>query len=313
MPRTGWWRVLPWLFGIAVVAFAARRIATQWTALGAAPVAFELHPLPLLGAACLVWAAYGILVAAWRMMVHALGSPLTLAGAARVWTVSSLGKYLPGKIWAVAGMAVLAREAGASPVIATASALLQQLVGLASGVVLVLVLGRGKFESHLPGGAPAVWALAAGALVALAVALSVPVRTRLLALLSAEAAEAGRHAVPWFTVVLSLLANLTAWAGYGTALWLLAAGLLPAVATALGPVRLMVAFTGAYVAGVLAFVVPGGLGVREGALVAALTPSIGGPAALALAVAARVLFTVTELGAAAPFVLLSKEKVRVVV
>ena len=44
------------------------------------------------------------------------------ASAARIWTVSNLGKYLPGKVWAIAGMALMARQAGVSPAAATGSA-----------------------------------------------------------------------------------------------------------------------------------------------------------------------------------------------
>ena len=42
--------------------------------------------------------------------------------AARIWTVSSLGKYIPGKVWAVAGMALMSKEAGIEPWAATGSA-----------------------------------------------------------------------------------------------------------------------------------------------------------------------------------------------
>jgi uncharacterized membrane protein YbhN (UPF0104 family) len=296
--------------GLAIIGFAARRISQQWTAISAAPIHFELHPWPLVGAFMIIWLAYGMLVLAWRLMVLALGSPMTLGGAARTWTVSSLGKYLPGKVWAIAGLAVLAKEAGASPVIATASALLQQLVGLATGVLVVLVFGQSTLQRSLPGGIVAVWVLAGGTLMALGVALHSRIRVRLLRLVSAEAAEAGAHAVPWSTIVVSISANLAAWAAYGVALWLLAHALFPDAARFIGPRPVIAAFTAAYVAGILAFVSPGGLGVREGVLAAALGPSLGAPTAVALALAARLLFTMTELGAAAPFVLLSKEKLR---
>jgi uncharacterized membrane protein YbhN (UPF0104 family) len=58
------------------------------------------------------------------------------------------------------------------------------------------------------------------------------------------------------------------------------------------------------VAGLVALFAPGGLVVREGLLILLLQPSIGLGAATALAVASRLLLTVTELGAAVPFLLL---------
>jgi len=59
------------------------------------------------------------------------------------------------------------------------------------------------------------------------------------------------------------------------------------------------AYTGSYVAGVIAVFAPAGLLVREVALVQALTPVVGGADAVILAVASRVWLTLLELVAGA--------------
>jgi uncharacterized membrane protein YbhN (UPF0104 family) len=109
-------------------------------------------------------------------------------------------------------------------------------------------------------------------------------------------------------MLLATAANLLAWIGYGVALWLLARGLTNvelSLRMATG------AFAGSYVIGFLALVAPAGLGVREGVFILMLDRVVGTPAAVALAVASRLLLTVAELGAAVPFILTSRERARV--
>jgi uncharacterized membrane protein YbhN (UPF0104 family) len=89
---------------------------------------------------------------------------------------------------------------------------------------------------------------------------------------------------------------------------LLAGGLLPRVRldapTATG------AFTASYLAGLLALVAPGGIGVRESVMILLLQGPIGLAAATVLALASRVLLTLAELGAAAPFLVSSLRSTR---
>ena len=110
-------------------------------------------------------------------------------------------------------------------------------------------------------------------------------------------------------VAFGVVANLVAWVGYGVALWLLARGLLPG--GGLGLVPAIAVFTASYLAGFLALIAPGGLGVREGLFILMLQGPLGIGAATALALASRVLLTITEFGAAVPFLAFPREKPRV--
>lgn len=101
-----------------------------------------------------------------------------------------------------------------------------------------------------------------------------------------------------------------AWTGYGIALWLLARGLLPDAG--LGLVPAIAVFTASYLAGFLALIAPGGIGVREGLFILMLQGPLGIGAATALALASRVLLTITEIGAALPFLAFPRERPRVV-
>src|SRR5439155_254728 len=62
---------------------------------------------------------------------------LRFAAAARPWSLANLGRYVPGKVWSVAGLVVLAQRAGVQPGPAAASAFVIQAVSLGSGVAVV--------------------------------------------------------------------------------------------------------------------------------------------------------------------------------
>jgi hypothetical protein len=83
------------------------------------------------------------------------------------------------------------------------------------------------------------------------------------------------------------------WLLYGTAFRFLAIGLLGGVSASWG--FYIAAFTGSYLAGVIAVFAPAGLFVREAALIGVLTPVIGGGDAVILALASRIWLTALEI------------------
>lgn len=291
-------RVARMLLAVVILAFVARTIARNWDALRAEPMRWVFQPLPALGAVLLVWGMYALLIEAWRRMLAGWGDHLPYATAARIWVLSSLGKYVPGKVWAIAGMALMARDAGVSGWAATASAIILQVLAIGTGAVMAMGFGGAAVEATHPGVVRYFVAGAVLAIVALAALCSPGLMRRLLGMVGIQAEAATPGTVP---VVIGVLTNLAAWLGYGCSLWLLARATLPA-----GNLDLSLAvatFAASYVSGLVALIFPGGLVVREGVLVAMLQGAIGLGPATALAIASRVLLTITELGAAVPFLL----------
>jgi glycosyltransferase 2 family protein len=302
-----WLRVAQWLVGIAIVLFAARSLARNWEELRSQPLDWSVRPGWLLLSAAVVWLMYAILVVAWRVMLAAWGQRLGGWEAARIWTVSSLGKYLPGKVWAIAGMAVMSQRAGVAPWAATGSAVVLQLLAIGTGAGVVGLTGAGALEAAHPGARVALGLLVAGSLVGIGLLLWPPLLRRLLRVAAPGSAVDGVPAAGG--IAFGIGANLVAWVGYGTALWLLARGLLPGVR--LGWLPAIAVFAASYLAGFLALFAPGGIGVREGLFILMLQQPIGIAAATALALASRLLLTITELGAAVPFLAFARRRVRV--
>jgi glycosyltransferase 2 family protein len=305
--RGGWLRAAQWIAGAAIVTFAVRSLVRNWAELRSQPLEWHVEPAWLLLSAVVVWLMYALLIVAWRTMLASWGQHLDGWTAARIWTVSSLGKYLPGKVWAVAGMAMMSQRAGVAPWAATGSAVVLQVLAIGSGAAVVGLTGRKALEAAHPGAGSALVVLVLGAVVGVALLLWPPFMARLLRI-AAPGAET-RGPPRGFGIAFGIAANLIAWVGYGAALWLLARGLLPSVN--LAPGLAIAVFTASYLAGFLALFAPGGLGVREGLFILMLQGPLGIGAATALAVASRVLLTITEFGAAAPFLVLPLGRARV--
>jgi hypothetical protein len=305
--RRPWLRAAQWLVGLLIIGLAARSLMRNWAELRSQPLAWRIEPGWLVLSALVVWAMYALLIVAWRVMLAGWGQRLDGWAAARIWTVSSLGKYLPGKVWAIAGMALMAQRAGIAAWAATGSAVVLQVLAIGTGAAVAGLTGRRAIEAADPRMGAGLVLLIAGAVAGVALLLWPAFLRRLLRLAAPEAETRG--APPVAGIVFGIVANLVAWVGYGLALWLLARGLLPTAG--LDPALAIAVFTASYLAGFLALFAPGGIGVREGLFILMLQAPLGIAAATALAVASRVLLTITELGAAVPFLVFTQGRARV--
>jgi hypothetical protein len=292
--------------GLVVMAFVTRYVLRNWDEVRQADLAWDLSIPVLVVAVGVVWLTFAALADAWRRMVSGWGTPIGWWDGARIWLLSSMAKYVPGKVWALAGMAVMSERRGVPAWAAAASALILQALSLGTGAAVVAASGLVVAPRTVPGTA-ALLGLAAGSLVLSGMAVWPPLTRRIIATV-APGAEI--TTVPHGgTVVIGFAVNLLAWIGYGTAFWLFARGTLPSLGLGLG--TSIGAFTASYVAGVIAPFAPGGLGVREGVLVVALRSQVGLAGALALAAVARLGMTLAEVLATLPFLIRLRGTARV--
>lgn len=284
-------RWLWWGGQVAVAALVAtmvwRAIARNWDEFRSLHIALAPRPGWIALAALAAFATYAIQIESWRRILAGWAQHLSYARAARIWLLVNLGRYVPGKVWSVAGLIVLAQRAGVQDWAAGASAFAIQAVGLGTAVAVV--------AATTPSAASPL-RLAVGAMVAAATIgfLAWERGTHWLGVLLGRAGHV--RALPLGAVAESAGLTLASWLSYGVTFWLLARGLgLP------GPLPLATAtgvFALGYILGLLALFAPGGVGVRELVFIGLLTPSLGSGGAVALSVGSRVLLTLCE--AAAP-------------
>jgi glycosyltransferase 2 family protein len=293
------WRYLQFIAGALLVAVAIRSVVVNWQSLRHQPIDWKPSPAWIAASVLVVFGSYAVLIEAWRRVVMGMGQKLRFFAAMRIWFLASLGKYVPGKVWAVAGAAVLAQKAGVDPSAAVAGALVLQALAMASGATAVALTAQDAFQTIGPEAVPIGGAIVAMSLAGIAVLASQPLLDRLSRMLPASLPRL--RAVPPVMLALAFAANVLAWVGYGFALLLLARGLLPDVVLTLP--QAVGVFTTSYLVGFIALFAPGGLGPRESVFLLMLSGQIGLKPAAALALASRLLLTVTEVLPALPFLI----------
>jgi uncharacterized membrane protein YbhN (UPF0104 family) len=100
-----------------------------------------LHrPGSLAAAAALYLLGIGFSGVYWRRLLARFGPAPSLLIAERAYYLGHLGKYLPGKAWALFLRASLVRDAGVGPALATMTAFYEVLVTMSSAVLLAALL-----------------------------------------------------------------------------------------------------------------------------------------------------------------------------
>ncbi len=242
-----------------------------------------------MAATAIVVATYALLIETWRRIVMSAGETLPFNEAARIWFVSNLAKYVPGKVWSIAAMTVMARERDVSPLVAAGSSVLTQLVTIAAGIVVVLVAGAGMIDSPFTA-----FAVAAGIAVMIAFMPAILPRAGKLAS-SLTGRDLSLPVIPARVVWMVALSAVASWVLYGIAFKLFVRGILGSDAG--GTPSYIAVYAASYIIGFLALFAPGGAVVRESAMVTGMVKlGLSGQAdALAVAIASRLWLTVAEL------------------
>jgi hypothetical protein len=258
---------------LAALAFLGARLAESWSELGERLLAFD--PAPFALGVALIMLQTVLIAAIWRDLLRLLGGRVGLASAYRLIFLAALGKYLPGKLWALGGVAAMAPAAGVPMAAATLAS--TGTVGLvAVGGALVGGLTYSLWRLSV---APALVLAAAGAL-ALAPWLA-----------------SGALGSPRSRLALRALAAANgSWLLLALANWSIARAIWP-VGLDLAPPILASAALG-WAAGLAAVAVPAGLGVREAVQALALADVLPPTTAAAFALLVRVALIVADLLAA---------------
>lgn len=234
----------------------------------------------------------------WLTLLNGCGAQVPNREAAAGFYTTQLGKYVPGAVWPVLAQVQLGARLGVPRRLMLGASILLLVMVTATGTIVGAVL----LPLSSPDGIQRYWWL-----LPLLPVLLLLLHPRVVMWLIDRAAR--------LTSMEPLGARVSAPALFGAALWSTAGWvvlgwhlvlLLPAhepvdarlVTAAVGGIAL------AWAAGLAFIPAPAGAGVREGVLVMTLGPLVGAPAALAAALASRVLLTFADVALAAASTLL---------
>ncbi len=281
--RTRVLRVVKVVVVLGLLVALAFSVRSQWSA-----VRHDLARLPiadLVAAILLAIAGTGFSLLGWRALLADLGSPLPLGAATRIFSLSQLGKYIPGSIWPVVAQMELGR-AFHIPRLRSATAFLLTLLG--SLITATAIGGLLAFTS--PG-----WGRALGFLPLVLLLMHPRILVPLTALIGRLLKRPAANEAPTLRGVARAVGWLMMqWVCFGSGTALMAHGLGSDVSLT----RCIAATALSWAAGLIVIPLPAGAGVREGVLTFLLASSVGSGRALTLALLGRLTMTLADAVAA---------------
>jgi glycosyltransferase 2 family protein len=273
------WRIVKWGLCLLVLGFVGRRAWQLWRQEDWSHIHFELGWLLLAGLAyALGWLPS---VWFWRRMIKQVGGVVRFDDAARAYYCGHLGKYVPGKAAVLVIRSALLKDRGSpvsvSVLTATCETLMMMATGAAMAVFFLPWLVRPEQLADWP--AWVRWIIATswlpGLIVMMLCWMLSPIIASFLTLLAVKFTPKGmlggetRVSITPKLVIQGLAAFAGSWMLHGLSLGLTLRAVSDRVTWTSWP-----AWTGgvagATSAGFAALFAPGGLGVREGLLMAVL-------------------------------------------
>jgi len=284
-----WWSIGKLIIGAAILVFIGRQFARDLPPGEALKLLEDCRPGWLVAAALLYVAGLGMSLWFWyRLLWQQKQRPGRLE-AIRAYYIGHMGKYLPGKAWALALRAGLIKSDRVRLSVAVVTSLYEVLVTMAGGILLAAVLTLTWISSagaavHEDPVAHPLWSLLRvtdpgpriiepDILLRLCAILGAivggpilpPVYNRLVARMSLPFRRDGQEAatpIGWHSWSEGLAITACAWLILGLSLWSVIKSVVPNFEFAFF-VPCCVYLALAYVAGFVIVFVPSGLGVRE--------------------------------------------------
>lgn len=300
-PRSALRRALTALLWTVIGAGAGYALWLVWRDASVTDIPSDLHPVPLAASLALRIVATLLTVIVWLGLYRGLGGSIGAQDGFRIYLLTNLGKYLPGKVLHAAGRVAMLRDRGEPAATGVTSILLELMVSmLAAALVSVMSVPLLLSNQGLAQYAMLVTVVAALAVPVGLIALHPKVLGMALRLAGSRLPTAGGPlgtGLPSYRRILGLLALYTlVWISGSFGLYAAALSVYPldvAWLPAMGGIA-----AASYVAGLAVPFAPAGIGAREGLMTLLLSTMMPAPAAAVVSVLYRLMSILAELIAA---------------
>ena len=289
LPRIGYRtkRTLQALLIIAIFIFLGLQLWENWGQV--LSYEWEFNYLFLGVSSLFIIIYYTFYSASWKFALGRLGESITLRKAVKVWMLSRLGWYIPGRVWIVLGRLHLAAKEGINRSNA--------LISIALDIVLATVCALLVFLFTLP-----FWQKTELISQFLPFLVFIPLGLIVLHTglmrrgLNFITQKLGKGEVSirirYRDIVILIIPYCILWVLYGLAFYFLVGAVQPTEISQM--VALIGMYAIAWAIGFLSIVTPGGLGIREGALALLLTLYFPLPVAILISLLSRAWITLVE-------------------
>jgi hypothetical protein len=246
----------------------------------------------------------------WYRLLHIFGERPRLVPALRAYYLSQLGKYLPGKAWALMMRGGLIQGPDVKLGVALITTFYEVLTTMASGALVAAVLFAVWPPVLVGETINPVW-IGLGLVALCGVPLLPGVFNRLVGRLARRYQNVESFKLPRLrvgTLLEGLATTSVVWICFGISLWAMVQGLMPEAPPLTWEVgtRFTSILALAYVGGFVVIVSPGGMGVREWVLDVFLGPELraaatatASPPTVVIVLVLRLVWTAAELALAA--------------
>lgn len=283
-----WKSFAKWSIALLILSYLVFNLVDQWQVVS--QYDWTISPFYVFVALVLAVITFIYVVWIWHKMLLHLDSVISYKATFRIWFVSALLRYLPGKVMGVLSMVYLCEKEGISKTTTLSSGAMNQGFSLLSG----LSLGLAYFMIH-PSDAITNEVILWAVIVMIAFFAFTPLLLKKVINPFFQKRNWTNidWRLSWSKFGYFFVTYLFVWGLFGIGFYFV----VKSVTTiSYGLIFEMVAiFTISYLAGFLAIITPGGLGVREGLMTALLMSHMPMPVAIVVAGIARIWLTVAEL------------------
>jgi len=292
MRRSKCTQIVGWIIVVAIFGFLGKMVWSNWNQVKDASFTFEAFPL-ILSVLIFVF-SYFIQIWAWYLITLKLRIGISPAETVRSWFYSQLGKYLPGKVWLLLSRFHLYESKGKSQK-AISIALYFEMATIIGAAYLIFLAA---LILHNEGWPVSSWRQSGWLFLFLLLGF-IFLHPRVL-----------QKILNWVLIRFKR-EPLSLSISYSDVLWILSVCILSWIVGGIGfyffvdsvyPVapQYILFLTGALaissIIGLITLFAPGGLGVREGALVYLLSSVMAAPVAVIISILSRIWMTLIEIG-----------------
>ncbi len=280
-----WKNVLRFIFfliPIVIFYFLIRNIARDWNELRSYAINANYWIVFL---SLLIFTLANLFVIwIWTSILRKFSVTFDFPTVFAIWTVSTLGKYIPGKGWQFLSIMLLGEKLGIGLEVVGTTSILAQLLMIIAGLFIAFPIVIDYLNSPVFG----------VFVILLFLLLYPPILNKILLYVSRKTGrKVVRIEMGIWQILLFTLLYAASWFLYGVAFSLL----VKSVGLSQGVFSLFLTrvYISSYLLGLFAIFVPGGLGVREGVMAVLLSQIMDANVASFISVAARIVVTLSEL------------------
>lgn len=284
-----WRKLVGYFLGGVILLFLGLYLKKVWGDLPEGGIDFKWGPMLL---SCLLTAIFFLMQAAgWKVLISGLGPPIGMLASWKYWFYSQVAKYVPGKVMLPIVRTKLCMHHGSSVQAVLLSIVLEIVFMLLTALLVTVAVASSQLAEISKGFTYLYIVLIPAGLIGIHPRIIEPVVNFGLKLVRRQPIAINLR---YRTMAGLFILFTVAWLVYGVAAYFFCLSFSDLVEPKhLGLITGMFAF--AWVAGFLSIITPGGIGVREAALVVLMASVLPEPIAAIIALTSRLQWTGLEI------------------